>query len=154
MRNSDGKLAGWDLPHDHFVIEEIPEVKYPQYYQATFGGTPGTAHMTGEEVVFVYFNHGSKTFERFKISTAHAHMVIPTEKTSCSTSRARSYSTSEIGSAADTRDAYANCSATATNAWDAHADSPASTVNNNAGYHNPSKYGVSNEQQGSRCFHK
>jgi hypothetical protein len=90
MRDSDGKLAGWDLPRDHFeantsnffghVIEEIPEVKYPQSYQATFEGTPGTAHMAGEGVVFVYFNHGSKTFERFKISPAHAHMVIPTEK--------------------------------------------------------------------------
>jgi hypothetical protein len=41
MRDSDGKLAGWDLPHDHFVIEEIPEVKYPQSYQVTFGGTQG-----------------------------------------------------------------------------------------------------------------
>jgi hypothetical protein len=29
MRESDGKLAGWDLPRDHFVIEEISEVKYP-----------------------------------------------------------------------------------------------------------------------------
>jgi hypothetical protein len=28
-RDLDGKLAGWDLPRDHFVIEEIPEVKYP-----------------------------------------------------------------------------------------------------------------------------
>jgi hypothetical protein len=79
MRDSDGKLAGQDLPPDHFATEEILEVKYPQSYQATFGGTPGTAHMTGE-VVFVYFNHGSKTFERFKINPAHAHMVIPTEK--------------------------------------------------------------------------
>jgi hypothetical protein len=80
MRDSDGKLAGWDLPRDHFVIDDIPEVKYPQFYQATFGGTPGTVHMTGEGVVFVYFNHWSKTFERFKISPTHAHMVIPTEK--------------------------------------------------------------------------
>jgi hypothetical protein len=80
VRDSDGKLAGWDLPHDHFVTEEIPEVNYPQSYQATFGSTPGTVHMTGEGVVFVYFSHGSKTFERFKISPAHAHMVIPTEK--------------------------------------------------------------------------
>jgi hypothetical protein len=78
--DSDGKLARWDLPRDHFRIEEIPEVKYPQSYQATFGGTPGTAHMTGEGVVFVYFNNVSKDFERFKISLAHAHMVIPTEK--------------------------------------------------------------------------
>jgi hypothetical protein len=62
------------------VIEEIPEVKYPQSYQATFGGTLGTAHMTGEGVMFVYFNHGSKTFERFNINPAHAHMVIPREK--------------------------------------------------------------------------
>jgi hypothetical protein len=62
------------------VIEGIPEVKYPQSYQATFVGTPGTTHMTGEGVVFVYFNHASKTFERFKINPAHAHMVIPTEK--------------------------------------------------------------------------
>jgi hypothetical protein len=37
-------------------------------------------HMNGEGVVFVYFNHGSTTFERVKISPAHAHMVIPTEK--------------------------------------------------------------------------
>jgi hypothetical protein len=80
VRDSDGKLAGWDLPCDHFVIEEILEVKYPQSYQATFGGTPGTVHMTREGVVFVYFNHGSKTFERFKISPPHAHMVILTEK--------------------------------------------------------------------------
>jgi hypothetical protein len=80
VRDSDGKLAGWDLPHDHFVTEEILEVNYPQSYQATFGSTPGTVHMTGEGVVFVYFSHGSKTFERFKISPAHAHMVIPTEK--------------------------------------------------------------------------
>jgi hypothetical protein len=90
MRDPDGKLAGLDLPRDHFetnisnffepVIKEIPEVKYPQSYQAAFGGTPGTAHMTGEGVVFVYFNHGSKTFERFKINPAHAHMIVPTEK--------------------------------------------------------------------------
>jgi hypothetical protein len=80
MRDSDGKLAGWDLPRDHFLIEEIPEVKYPQSYQATFGGTPGTAHMTGEGVVFVYFNHRSNTFERLTIIPAHAHTVIPTEK--------------------------------------------------------------------------
>jgi hypothetical protein len=89
MRDPDGKLGGWDVPRDHFetdisnffgpMVEEIPEVKYPQSYQATFGGTLGTAHMT-REVVFVYFNHRSKTFERFKISPAHAHMVIPTEK--------------------------------------------------------------------------
>jgi hypothetical protein len=103
------------------VIEEIPEVKYPQSYQATFGGTPGTVHMTGEGVEFVYFNHGSKNFERVKISPAHAHMVIPTKKTSYSTSKAKSHSTSEIGSATDTRDVYAN--STATNTWDAHADS-------------------------------
>jgi hypothetical protein len=80
MRNLDGKLAGWDLPRDHFVIEQIPKVKCPQSYQATFGGTPGTAHMMGEGVVFVYFNHVSKNFDRFKISPTHAHMVIPTEK--------------------------------------------------------------------------
>jgi hypothetical protein len=90
VRDSDGKLVGWDLPRDHFetnisncfgpVIEEIPEVKCPQSYQATFGGTPGTVHMTGEGVVFVYFNHGSKTFERFYISPSHAHMVILTER--------------------------------------------------------------------------
>jgi hypothetical protein len=80
VSDSDGKLAGWDLPHDHFMIEEIPEVKYPQSYQATFGGTTGTTHMTGEGVVFVYFSHASKNFERFKISPAHAHMVILIEK--------------------------------------------------------------------------
>jgi hypothetical protein len=50
--------------------------------------------MNGEGVVFVYFNHGSKNFERVKISPAHAHMVIPTEKNSSySTSEANSYST-------------------------------------------------------------
>jgi hypothetical protein len=49
MRDSDGKLAGWDLPCDHFVIDEIPEVKYPQSYQATFGGTLGTAHRLEKE---------------------------------------------------------------------------------------------------------
>jgi hypothetical protein len=90
MRDPDGKLAGWDLPRDHFetnisnffepVPEEVPEVKYPQFYQATFGGTPGTVHMTGEGMIFVYFNHASKNFERVKISPAQAHMVIPTEK--------------------------------------------------------------------------
>jgi hypothetical protein len=80
MSDSDGKLVGWDLPRDHFVIEEILEVKYAQSYQATFGGTPGIAHMTGERVVFVYFNHASKNFERFKISLDHAHMVMPIEK--------------------------------------------------------------------------
>jgi hypothetical protein len=31
-------------------------------------------------VEFVYFNHGSKNFERVKISPAHAHMIILTEK--------------------------------------------------------------------------
>jgi hypothetical protein len=40
MRDQDGKLAGWDLPRDHFetntsdffepVPEEVLEVKYPQ----------------------------------------------------------------------------------------------------------------------------
>jgi hypothetical protein len=90
MRDKDGRLAGWGLPRDHFENdisnflesqpEEIPEVKYPQSYQATFGGTPRTVHTNGEGVVFVYFNHGSKAFERVKINPAHAHMVIPTEK--------------------------------------------------------------------------
>jgi hypothetical protein len=90
MRDQDGKLAGWDLPRDHFetnisnffepVPEEVPEVKYPQSYQATFGGTPGIVHMNGVGVVFVYFNHGSKNFERVKITPPHAHMVISTEK--------------------------------------------------------------------------
>jgi hypothetical protein len=45
MRSPDGKLAGWDLPRDHFetnisnffesVPEEVLEVKYPQSYQTT-----------------------------------------------------------------------------------------------------------------------
>jgi hypothetical protein len=43
-------------------------------------GTPGTVHMTREGMMFVYFNHASKNFERVKISLDHAHMVIPTEK--------------------------------------------------------------------------
>jgi hypothetical protein len=55
-------------------------VKYPQSYQATFEGTPGTVHTNGEGVMFIYFNHGSKDFERVKISPAHAHMVIHIEK--------------------------------------------------------------------------
>jgi hypothetical protein len=90
MRDQYGKLAGWDLPRDHLktnisnffesVPEEVPEVKYPQFYEATFGGTPGTMHMNGEGVVFVNFNHGNKAFETIKISPTHAHMVIPTEK--------------------------------------------------------------------------
>jgi hypothetical protein len=37
-------------------------------------------HMNKEGVEFVYFNHESKAFERVKISPAHAHMVIPTER--------------------------------------------------------------------------
>jgi hypothetical protein len=45
-----------------------------------FGGTPGTVHMNNDGVEFVYFNHGSKAFERVKISPAHAHMVILTER--------------------------------------------------------------------------
>jgi hypothetical protein len=95
VRDQDGKLAGWDLPHDHFekdisnffvvVPKEIPEVKCPQYYQATFGGTLGTVHMTREGVVFVYFNCGSKAFERVEIGPTHAHMVIPTKKGTYST---------------------------------------------------------------------
>jgi hypothetical protein len=73
MRDQDGRLAGWDLPRDHFetnisnifelLTEEIPEVKYPQSYQAKFGGTPGIVLMNAEGVVFVYFNHGSKNIE-------------------------------------------------------------------------------------------
>jgi hypothetical protein len=90
MRDQDVRLIGWSLPHDHFekdisnffepMPEEVPEVKYPQSYQATFEGTPGTVHMNGEGVMFVYFNHVSKAFERVKISPAHAHMVISIEK--------------------------------------------------------------------------
>jgi hypothetical protein len=90
MRNQYGKLAGWDLTRDHYETnisnffelqpEETPEVKYLQSYQAMFGGTPGTVHMNKEGVEFVYFNHRSKAFERVKISPAHAHMVIPTER--------------------------------------------------------------------------
>jgi hypothetical protein len=59
MRGQDGRLAGWYFPRDHFetnissffelLPEEIPEVKYPQSYQATFGGTVGTVHMNGKE---------------------------------------------------------------------------------------------------------
>jgi hypothetical protein len=45
-----------------------------------FGGTLGTVHMNGDGVKFVYFNHGSKAFERFKINAAHDRLVIPTEK--------------------------------------------------------------------------
>jgi hypothetical protein len=86
MSDQNRRLTGWSFPHDHFekdisnffevVPEEVPEVKYPQSYQATLGGTLGTMHMNEDEVVFVYFNHGSKAFERLKISPAHAHMII------------------------------------------------------------------------------
>jgi hypothetical protein len=124
MRDSDGKLAGWDLPRNHFAIEEIPEeLKYPQSYQATFGGTPGTAHMTGEGVVFVYFNYGSKTFERLKIKPAHTHIFIQTEKRPLFLLKDQIPFYLRIGSAINT--------------WDAHADSPASTINDNAGCLNP-----------------
>jgi hypothetical protein len=87
IRDQDGKLEGWDLPCNHFETnmsnffepqpEEIPEVKYPQSYQSMFGGTPGTVHMNKDGVEFAYFNHGSKAFERVKISPVHAHMIIP-----------------------------------------------------------------------------
>jgi hypothetical protein len=110
MRDQNKRLKGWILPHNHFekdisnffevVPEEVPEVNYPQSYQATLGGTPRTVHMNEDGVVFVYFNHGSKAFERVKISPAHAHM---------NQQEAKSHSTSEIGSAADTRDACTNC---------------------------------------------
>jgi hypothetical protein len=52
MRDQDGRLAGWGLPHDHFETdisnflksrpEEVAEVNYPESYQAMFGGTPGS----------------------------------------------------------------------------------------------------------------
>jgi hypothetical protein len=58
MSDQDGRLAGWDLPRDHFETdisnfhepqpEEVPEVKYLLSYQATFGGTPGIVHMNKE----------------------------------------------------------------------------------------------------------
>jgi hypothetical protein len=90
IRDQDGKLAGWDLPHNHLETnisnffrphpEEVPEVKYPQSYQAMFGGTLRTVHMNKDGVEFVYFNHRGKAFERVKISPAHAHMVIPIER--------------------------------------------------------------------------
>jgi hypothetical protein len=90
MRNQDEKLVGWDLPRDHFVTnisnffehlpDKIPEVKYPQSYQAMLGGTPGTMHMNKDGVEFVYFHLGSKAFERVKIGPSHTHMVIPTKK--------------------------------------------------------------------------
>jgi hypothetical protein len=51
MRDQDGRLARWGLPHDHFEIDisnflepqpkEILEVKCPQSYQATFGVLQG-----------------------------------------------------------------------------------------------------------------
>jgi hypothetical protein len=76
MRDQDRRLAGWSLPRDHFENdissflepqpEEVPEVKYPQSYQAMFE--------------YVYFNHESKAFERVRISPAHAHMAILTER--------------------------------------------------------------------------
>jgi hypothetical protein len=90
MKDQSGKLVGWGLSHDHFETnisnffepqpEEITEVKYPESYQAMFGCNPGTVHMIKEGVEFVYFKHGSKAFERVKISPTHAHMVIPMER--------------------------------------------------------------------------
>jgi hypothetical protein len=57
MMDQNGRLSGWDLPRNHFEThisnfferqpEEILEVKY-ESYQAMFGGTPGTVHMTKE----------------------------------------------------------------------------------------------------------
>jgi hypothetical protein len=88
--DQNGRLSGRDFPHNHFETdvskffepqpEKILEVKYPESYEAMFGGTPGTVHMTKEGVEFVYFNHGNKAFVRVKISPAHAHMVIPMER--------------------------------------------------------------------------
>jgi hypothetical protein len=90
MRYHSGKLVGWGLPHDPFETnisnffepqpEEITEVKYPESYHAMFGGAPGTVHMTKEGVEFVYFNYGSKAFERVKISPTQTHMVILMER--------------------------------------------------------------------------
>jgi hypothetical protein len=62
------------------------------------------------------------------------------KKGSHSTSEANSHSTLEIGSAADTQDACANCSTTATNIGDAHTDCLTSIVNDNVGCLNPSQY--------------
>jgi hypothetical protein len=63
MRDQNGRLSGWDLPRNHFETDisnffkpqpkEILEVKYPESYQAKFGGTPGTVHMTKEGLEFV-----------------------------------------------------------------------------------------------------
>jgi hypothetical protein len=79
MGDQDGSLAGWGLPRDQFEAdisnflgpqpEEIPKVKYPQSYQATFGGTPGTVHMNGDGVVFVNFYHGSQVSVRNMVPT-------------------------------------------------------------------------------------
>jgi hypothetical protein len=89
VRDQDRKLVGWGLHRDHFEIdilgfldpqpEEVLELKYMQSYQAMFGGTPGTVHMNGDGVEFIYFIHGSEAFERVKMSPVHAHMVIPIE---------------------------------------------------------------------------
>jgi hypothetical protein len=78
------------LLHDHFVTDisnfpepqpqEILEVKYPESYQAMFGGTPGIVQMTKEGVELVYFNHRNKAFERVKINPTQAHMVISMER--------------------------------------------------------------------------
>jgi hypothetical protein len=109
-RDRDRRLARWDFPHDHFETfisnfiksqpEEVPKVKYPQSYQAMFGGTPGTVHMIKEGVKFAYLNHGNKAFERVEINLAHAHMVIPMGK--------KLMSTSETSSASNFGDAYTN----------------------------------------------
>jgi hypothetical protein len=90
MRDKSEKLIGWDLPYNHFdtnisnffdpLPEEIPEVKYLNHHLAMFGGTPGTLHLTKEGMEFIYFNHGSKAFEKVKISPAHARIVIRMER--------------------------------------------------------------------------
>jgi hypothetical protein len=96
--------------------------------------------MNGEGVVFVYFNHRSKAFERVKISPAHAHMVIPTEKSAPIPPQTNSCSTPEISSSADTSNTRANCSTIAANARDACADCPTTTVNINAACIDPGQY--------------
>jgi hypothetical protein len=80
---------------------------------------------------------GARTLKESRLVQITLTWSYRQKKTSYSTLKVKSYSTSEIGSAVDTRDACANYSSAATNAWDTHIDSPTSIINDNADCLNP-----------------
>jgi hypothetical protein len=47
--NTEGKLMARLTDFHRQQPKEVPEVKYLHFYQATFGDTPGTVHLTGKE---------------------------------------------------------------------------------------------------------